>query len=44
MPFEACYVFLDVNGVDVEPPLGKVPLDNRVLDVHADLVVVFSHR
>ena len=41
VPLEACDVLLDVNGVDVEPLLGKVPRDNQVLDVHADLVVVF---
>ena len=42
VPFEACDVLrvFDVNGVDFEHPLGKVPLDDQVLDVHTDLVVL----
>ena len=41
VPYEPCAVLLDVSGIDVEPPLGnKVPLDEQVLDVHADLSVV----
>ena len=33
---------IDVNRVDVKPPLplGKMPLDDQVLDAHADVVVV----
>ena len=40
MPFEVCDALLDVNEVDVELTLSKVPFDDQVLDVHADLVAV----